>query len=59
MLMKRDEGGVARRSPEEHREPDLLFDMGVDLDALATGMSEGTITRGRAVKLAGAALAGS
>ena len=59
MLMNRDEGGVVRRSPEEHREPDLVFDMGVDLDALATGMAEGTITRGRAMKLAGAALVGS
>ena len=29
------------------------------LDGLATGMAEGTITRGRAIKLAGAALVGS
>jgi hypothetical protein len=29
------------------------------LDGLATGMAEGTISRGRAIKLAGAALLGS
>ena len=51
LLMDRDEGGVVRRSPEEHRE--------LHLDALATGMADGTITRGRAIKLAGAALVGS
>ena len=51
MLMKRDECGVVRRSPEEHREPHL--------DELATGIADGTITRGRAMKLAGAALLGS
>lgn len=31
----------------------------MSFDHLATEMSEGTITRGRAIKLAGAALAGS
>ena len=51
MLMNRDEDGAVRRSPEEHRGPHL--------DDLATGMADGTITRGRAIKLAGAALVGS
>ncbi len=51
LLMDRDEGGVVRRSPEKHREPHL--------DALAKGMAEETIPRGRAIKLAGAALVGS
>ncbi len=32
---------------------------GHKLDGLATGMAEGTISRGRAIKLAGAALLGS
>ena len=58
MLMNRDEGAVVRRSPEEHREPDLVFE-DYDLDAVAKGMAEGTITRARAMKLAGAALVGS
>ena len=57
-MMNRDEGAVVRRSPEEHREPDLVFE-DYDLDAVARGMAEGTITRGRAMKLAGAALVGS
>ena len=51
LSMNRDEDGAVRRSPEEHREPHL--------DDLATGMADGTITRGRAMKLAGAALVGS
>jgi hypothetical protein len=51
LLMNRDEDGAVRRSPEEHRGPHL--------DDLATGMADGTITRGRAIKLAGAALVGS
>ncbi len=51
LSMNRDEGGVVRRSPEKHREPHL--------DALAKGMAEETIPRGRAIKLAGAALVGS
>ncbi len=59
MSMNRDEGGVVRRSPEEHREPDLVFDPDYNLDDLATGLADGTITRGRAMKLAGAALVGS
>jgi hypothetical protein len=59
LSMNRDEGGVVRRSPEEHREPDLVFDPDYNLDDLATGMANGTITRGRAMKLAGAALVGS
>ena len=59
LSMNRDEGGVVRRSPEEHREPDLVFDPDYNLDDLATGMADGTITRGRAMKLAGAALVGS
>jgi hypothetical protein len=59
LSMNRDEGGVVRRSPEEHREPDLVFDPDYNLDDLATGLADGTITRGRAMKLAGAALVGS
>jgi hypothetical protein len=51
LLMKRDEGGPVRPSwkqPGEH-----------SLDGLARGMADDTITRGRAIKLAGAALLGS
>ncbi len=47
MLRKRDEGGMVRPSPEESH-----------LDGLAMGMADGSITRGRAIKLAGAALVG-
>jgi hypothetical protein len=51
LLTNTDEGGALRRSPEGHRGPHL--------DELATGVADGTITRGRAMKLAGAALVGS
>jgi hypothetical protein len=47
MLRKRDEGGMVRPSPEEGH-----------LDGLAMGMADGSISRGRAIKLAGAALVG-
>ena len=47
MLRKREEGGMVRPSLEEGH-----------LDGLAMGMADGSITRGRAIKLAGAALVG-
>jgi hypothetical protein len=48
-LGKRDEGAIVRPSPEEEDH----------LDGLARGVADGTISRGRAIKLAGAALVGS
>ena len=48
MLKKRDEGALVGPLPEEDR-----------LDGLARGVADDTISRGRAIKLAGAALAGS
>jgi len=50
MLMKRDEGGEVRPSWEEPEAP---------FDDLSRGMADGTISRSRAIKLAGAALVGS
>ncbi len=50
-IKKRDEGGLVRppwKEPGEH-----------SLDGVARGMADGTLTRGRAIKLAGAALVGS
>ncbi len=49
MLGKRDEGSEMVR-------PSLEAD---HLDGLARGVADGTISRGRAIKLAGAALVGS
>ena len=48
MLRKRDEGALVGPLPEEDR-----------LDGLARGVADDTISRGRAIKLAGAALVGS
>jgi hypothetical protein len=48
MLGKRDRGELVRPSPDENH-----------LDGLARGVADGTVTRGRAIKLAGAALAAS
>jgi hypothetical protein len=50
MLMKRDEGGENRPSREELE--------GMSFDDLTAGLADGTITRSRAIKLAGAALLG-
>jgi hypothetical protein len=50
MLMKRDEGGEIRPSREDLE--------GSAFDDLAPGLADGTITRARAIKLAGAALLG-
>lgn len=50
-MKKRDEGGLVRPSWKESGEHSL--------DGLARGMADGTVTRGRAIKLAGAALVGS
>lgn len=47
MLRKRDKGELVRPSPE-----------GDQLDGLARGVADGSISRGRAIKLAGAALVG-
>src|SRR5215210_2919120 len=49
--MKRDEGGEIRPSREELE--------GSAFDDLSAGLTDMTITRSRAIKLAGAALAGS
>jgi hypothetical protein len=48
MLMKRDEGGEVRPSWKEPQ--------GASFDDLAMGLNSGAISRGRAIKLAGAAL---
>jgi len=50
LLMKRDEGGQIRPSRKELE--------GGTFDDLATELADGTITRARAIKLAGAALFG-
>ncbi len=50
MLMKRDEGGELRTSQEELK--------GSSFDEMAAVLADGTITRSRAIKLAGAALLG-
>jgi hypothetical protein len=50
MLMKRDEGGEIRPSREELE--------GMSFDDLSAWLVDGTITRSRAIKLAGAALLG-
>jgi hypothetical protein len=56
MVMKNDEGGEVR--PPQGELGGSSFD-GQSFDELAAGLADGTITRARAIKLAGAALVGS